>query len=69
MRLVPVKDHSHLLLIMDLRLLIAETRWGKELTKQDREFIKELTTFQVLSSSYLIPKTLRVQTATYLPRR
>ena len=54
---------------MDLRLLIAELRWGDELTKQDREFIKELTFGQVLFSSYLLPKTARVRTATYLPRR
>jgi len=54
---------------MDLRLLLAELRWGDTLTKSDREFIKELDLFQVLGSSYLLPKTARVRTSKILARR
>ena len=54
---------------MDLRLCLAETRWGDQLTKQDLEFIKELTFFEVFASSYLLPKTAQLRTTRTLLRR
>jgi len=54
---------------MDLRLLIAELRWGDTLSKGDREFIKELTLCEVFGSSYLLAKTRRLQTSRTILRR
>lgn len=54
---------------MDLRLLLAELRWGDELSKLDREFIKELTFCEVFASSYLLAKTRQLQTTRTILRR
>ena len=57
-------------LVMDwLKNLLIETRWGNQLTAQDRFLVKEMTFMEVWKSSFLLPKTARIATSRTIRRR
>lgn len=52
-----------------LKNLLLKVRWGNELTKEDLEIAEGLTFWEILTSSYLTPKTINVKFNRNMRRR
>ena len=52
-----------------LKTLLINTRWGDQVTAQDRFLVKEMTFMEVWKSSFLLPKTARIATSRTIRRR
>ena len=52
-----------------LKNLLLKVRWGNELTKEDLKLAEGLTFWEILTSSYLTPKTIFVKFDRNMRRR
>lgn len=68
-RLVRVKDRSLIHFIMDLRILLATIRWGNQLTVEDVMLAKSMSLVELIQSSFLNAKTIRVRCNSIIKRR